>query len=221
MSNKFATQAEKISEGKRLEPTVDQNKEFILGTPIAFVKFEIDSEKSKEYPNLKLSFKGLNEKNAGFLTDIIFGNNFDEKHKYYNKNKEEGIINYITQFLQAYIPNDKFKEGLNIVTELVSKGDNDWIALLKAFFSDNSYFKTEFAKTLKGEAAIILQRNEKGYEIKKDKFAKVFSTELLPQIIRLKIDDKWTKYKPVEADPEPEEDFISLPPLPEGDDLPL
>jgi len=79
--NIFEEALEKSSGFVKLQPTVSANGKNVLGTPIKFVKFEVDTKNSNTYPNLKLSFKGTLENNSGSLNDMVFGNVFDTEHE--------------------------------------------------------------------------------------------------------------------------------------------
>lgn len=224
MSNNFFKAVDEVSSNKELTPTISIDGNYVIGTPVMFKKVTIDTEKAKsaKYPDVTISFKGSSDSNDGFISDRIFGNTFDETDEKYNKFADEKYSKFVMQFLMGYIPKEDFNKGIAIMQQLIEAGDNSWLALVKAFFSKEGVFKAEFAATLKGELAVVLKYNEKNFEIKKDKFAKVFSTELLPQVINIPINE-YTKVKPTTPDSEEEPDpFNGNPPeMTKSDDDPL
>ncbi|MFA5758477.1 MAG: hypothetical protein WC942_03775 [Clostridia bacterium] len=199
--NIFEEALEKSRGFVKLQPTVSANGKNVLGTPIKFVKFEVDTKNSNTYPNLKLSFKGTLENNSGSLNDMVFGNVFDTEHEYYKEVVAKMNSDFVTQFLKSYIPYDAFAQGMAKMSENTSKGMNPWLALLSAFFGKGGAFSPEYAQTVTGEAAVVLNYKEDFTEIKKG-FGAVFSTALNPTLINFKIDGKYVKVVPTKADAE-------------------
>lgn len=228
MSN-FLNAANEVESGKQL--AINHNEKQVFGVPVKLVKCQVvkknevgKAEIDPNYPDIIFSFKGIDSKNDGYLNDRIFGNTFNAKHQYYNEYADKNTSKMLMEFLSAFIPTDLFKKGLEIATKLTPNEPNPYIAIIKAFFGgDKPIFNEEFAKTIK-DAEILAVLNYKGdkIEINRDKFGKMFSTEILPQPLAKKVDGKYIKVKPVVPDAEPEtgEDDINLP-TESGDDLPF
>lgn len=230
MSN-FLNAANEVESGKQL--AINHNEKQVFGVPVKLVKCQVikknevgKAEIDTNYPDIIFSFKGTDPKNDGYLNDRIFGNVFNTKHQYYNEHGDKNTSKMLMEFLSAFIPVEQFKKGLEIATKLTPNEPNPYIAIIKAFFGgDKPIFNEEFAKTVKDvEVLIVLNYKGDKIEINRDKFGKIFSTEILPQPLAKKVDGKYIKVKPIVPDTEPdtsdEDDGINLPEE-SSDDLPF